>query len=129
MGIENWQLGVGQINAALVRQDLNALAVNYPAASEALQVNTNTLDVRYNNIPLWDNATLALLARYSVANKSDTYKNREDNGSYYSIKDSWLAGVVVRQALSAGGFEEFTVQAADNSLASGFAPPFGPSPT
>lgn len=129
VGIENWQLGVGQINAALVRQDLNAHAVSYPAASEAMQVNTNTLDVRYNNIPLWDNATLALLGRYSVANKSDTYKSREDNGSYYSIKDAWLAGVVVRQALSAGGFEEFTVQAADNSLASGFAQPFGPSPT
>lgn len=104
-----------------MRQDLDAHAVNYPVSHNTLQVNTHTVDLRYNTLPLWDRATLELFGRYSLANKSATYRAAEKAGHYYSIKDAWLAGAILRQSFSAGGFEEFTLQAADNALASGFA--------
>ncbi|AMO47434.1 Porin, LamB family [Enterobacter sp. FY-07] len=121
VGIENWQVGAGKLSMALVRQDLNAHAVNYPATQDAMQVNTNTVDIRYKEIPVASNTTAELLGRYSRANKSDSYQNSENNGSHFSVKDAWLAGAVLRHRFDAGGFEELTVQAADNSLASGFA--------
>lgn len=121
IGVENWAIGAGKLNVALVRQDLDAHAVNYPVSHNTLQVNTHTVDLRYNALPLWDRATLELFGRYSLANKSATYRAGEKAGQYYSIKDAWLAGAILRQSFSAGGFEEFTLQAADNALASGFA--------
>lgn len=123
IGIENWQLGAGKLNIALVRQDLDAYAVTYPAVKEsgALQVNTNTVDMRYKDLPVGGNTTLELIGRYSMANKSGAYKTGEQDGHYYSIKDAWLTGGILRHRFKMGGFEELTVQAADNSLASGFA--------
>ncbi|MGY5955656.1 carbohydrate porin [Kosakonia sp. BK9b] len=128
IGVENLPVGTGKLNVALVRQDLNAHPVNAPVNQGAMQVNANTIDVRYKDLPLWDNATLELLGRYSLTNKSDDYKSHENSGSHYSIKDSWLAGAVLRHNFHSGGFEEVTLQAADNSLASGFALISGASP-
>lgn len=123
VGIENWKLGPGELNVALVREDLDAHPAGYPDTDtdDSIQVNTNTVDIRYKELPLWDDATLEIFGRYSMANKSDSYKHEEDTGSYYSVKDAWHTGAILRQSLKGGGHEEFTVQAADNSLASGFA--------
>ncbi|WLI76186.1 carbohydrate porin [Kosakonia sp. H02] len=121
IGIENWQLGAGKLNVALVRQDLDAHAVSYPATRDVMQVNTNSVDIRYKELPVGDDTTLELIGRYSLANKSDSYKAHEKSGRYYSIKDAWLAGGILRHNFKRGGFEELTVQAADNALASGFA--------
>lgn len=47
--------------------------------------------------------------------------NNEIDGLSYKLKDAWTAGVILRQGLYNGGFNEFTVQGASNSIASGFA--------
>lgn len=121
LGIEKWKIGQGDLNVALVRQDLNARSVDYLTSNKSLQVNTNTLDVRYRNMPLWDNATLEINGRYTAANKSDTFKSGEHKGEYFNMKDAWLAGAILRQKFKKGGFDEITLQVADNSVASSFS--------
>ncbi|MCL2898499.1 carbohydrate porin [Brenneria tiliae] len=121
VGIENWQVGPGKVNVALTRQDLNAHAVDYATSGNSQQVNTNSIDLRYKELPLWDKATLEVFGRYAMANHNDTTRSKENDGSYYSVKDSWHAGVILRQNFTDGGFNELTLQGADNSIASGFA--------
>ncbi|RLM27031.1 porin [Brenneria alni] len=120
VGIENWQVGPGQLNVSLTRQDLNAHAVDYNASGNSQQVNSNSIDMKYKHIPLWDKAELELFGRYAMANANDTNRKNENDGSYYSVKDAWYAGVILRQSFSSGGFNEFTLQGANNSIASGF---------
>ncbi|OSN02465.1 MULTISPECIES: carbohydrate porin [Enterobacterales] len=118
IGLENWQLGPGKVNVALVREDLDAHAVD-SSVSQTQQINTNTLDARYTAIPLWDRATLDLFGRYSAANKTDLNKHNENNGTYYSVKDAWHAGARLTQNWQNGGFTYVTAQMANNSIASG----------
>lgn len=124
VGLENWQAGLGKLNISLTRQDFNAREVGYEVDSdktETQQINTNSIDLRYKEIPLWDKATLEFFGRYAMVNKNDDNRKGERNGTYYSVKDSWHGGVIVRQNFDAGGFNEFTLQMADNSIASGYA--------
>lgn len=121
VGIENWQLGPGKLNMALTRTDVKAHAVDYTTSGNTQQVNSNSIDVNYKDIPLWDKATLEMFGRYTMPNKTDTNRRNEDDDSYYSVKDAWYAGVILRQNFTGGGFNEFTLQGASNSVASGFA--------
>lgn len=118
IGLENWQLGPGKVNVALVREDLDAHAVD-SSVSQTQQINTNTIDARYTAMPVWDNATLDLFGRYSAANKTDLNKRDENNGTYYSVKDAWHAGARLTQNWQNGGFTYLTAQMANNSIASG----------
>ncbi|HDX8902196.1 TPA: carbohydrate porin [Klebsiella michiganensis] len=120
IGLENWQLGPGKVNVALVREDLDAHAVD-SRVSQTQQINTNTIDARYTAMPLWDRATLDLFGRYSAANKTDLNKHDENNGTYYSVKDAWHAGARLTQNWQNGGFTYVTAQMANNSIASGMA--------
>ncbi|HEE4270511.1 TPA: carbohydrate porin, partial [Klebsiella pneumoniae] len=55
VGLENWQVGAGKFDIALIREDVD----DYDRSlSNKQQINTNTLDVRYKEIPLWDKASL-----------------------------------------------------------------------
>ncbi|WCG84638.1 carbohydrate porin [Pectobacterium sp. A5351] len=126
VGIENWQLGVGKLDVSLNREDVNARHALYNPRNSSSpqnkhQVNTNAIDIRYKGIPLWDDATLSLIGKYAQANKDNTQKNDESDGLSYKLKDAWTAGVILRQGLYNGGFNEFTVQGASNAIASGFA--------
>lgn len=85
------------------------------------QMNTNSVDVRYRNIPLWDDATLSLMAKYSAPNKTDQQQDNENDDSYFEMKDSWMLTSVLRQNLQRDTFNEFTLQVANNSYASSFA--------
>lgn len=118
IGLENWQLGPGKLNVALVHEDLDAHAVD-SNVSQTQQINTNTVDGRYTGIPLWGNATLDLFGRYSAANKTDQNKHDENNGTYYSVKDAWLSGTRLTQSWQNGGFTYVAAQIANNSIASG----------
>ncbi|BFO33072.1 carbohydrate porin [Klebsiella pasteurii] len=129
LGIENWKIGPGKFNVAVVRQDLNARALDYKTSGNSLQLNTNALDIRYREIPLWDKATLELNGRYNMANKSDVVKSGESDGQYYQVKDAWLAAAILRQKFKTGGYGELTLQVADNSIASSFAKISGANPT
>lgn len=121
LGLENWQLGPGKLNVALTREDVKAHAVDYATSGNTQQVNANSAEVRYKDIPLWDKATLEIFGRYAMPNETDDNRKNENNGSYYSVKDAWHAGLILRHNFTGGGFNELTVQGADNSIASGFA--------
>ncbi|WP_416414275.1 carbohydrate porin [Pantoea sp. App145] len=129
LGIENWKIGPGKFNFSIVRQDLNARAVDYSTSGQTVQVNSNTVDMRYRELPLWENATLELDGRYAAANKSDTVKSGESDGKFYHVKDAWLAGAILRQKFESGGYDELTFQVADNSIASAFARISGANPS
>ncbi|MEA9391870.1 carbohydrate porin [Acerihabitans sp. TG2] len=125
VGIENMNAGIGKLDMSLTREDLDVYSRDFASKT---QMNTNSLDLRYKNIPLWDSATLSFMGKYALANKNDTQDDNERNGSYFKLKDAWMAAVIVRQQLSRKGFNEFTLQGANNSFASSFARYSGASP-
>lgn len=118
VGIENWALGVGLFDMSLSRDDVDVYSRDFTRTS---QMNTNSVDVRYRNIPLWDDATLSLMAKYSAPNKTDQQQDNENDDSYFEMKDSWMLTSVLRQNLQRDTFNEFTLQVANNSYASSFA--------
>ncbi|MGM3176228.1 carbohydrate porin [Dickeya lacustris] len=125
VGVENIKWGVGAFDLALTREDID---VYNRSLTQFQQVNTNAVEARYKGIPLWDGASLMVLGKYAMANKNDSQKNNESNNNYFPMKDSWLGGVVVRQSLPNNGFNEFTAQLANNSIASSLARYAGSSP-
>ncbi|WP_322355366.1 carbohydrate porin [Klebsiella quasipneumoniae] len=120
VGIENWRLGPSYLNMALTREDLDAHSVN-PDDDQTQQINTNTIDIRYNKTPVWSDATVDVWGRYSTPNKTDLNKKNEDNGTYFSVKEAWHVGGTLTQNWKRGGFTNFSFQTANNSIASGFS--------
>ncbi|MFU0965522.1 carbohydrate porin [Kluyvera ascorbata] len=118
VGIQNWNLGVGQLDASLSRNDVDVYSRDF---NNTTQMNTNSVDLRYRNIPLWQDGSLSLMGKYAFANKTDEQKKNESNNSYFELKDTWMATGIVRQALDRDGFNEFTLQVANNSYASSFS--------
>ncbi|WP_213714611.1 carbohydrate porin [Cedecea lapagei] len=118
IGIQNWNLGVGQLDASLSRNDVDVYSRDF---SHTTQMNTNSVDLRYRNIPLWEKGSLSLMGKYAFANKTDDQKDNENNGSFFKLKDTWMATAIVRQDLPRDTFNEFTLQVANNSYASSFA--------
>lgn len=118
VGIQNWNLGVGQLDASLSRNDVDVYSRDF---NNTTQMNTNSVDLRYRNIPLWQDGSLSLMGKYAFANKTDDQKKNESNNSYFEMKDTWMATGIVRQELDRDGFNEFTLQVANNSYASSFS--------
>lgn len=118
VGIQNWNLGVGQLDASLSRNDVDVYSRDF---NNTTQMNTNSVDLRYRNIPLWQDGSLSLMGKYAFANKTDDQKDNENNNSYFEMKDTWMATGIVRQELERKGFNEFTLQVANNSYASSFS--------
>lgn len=118
VGIQNWQLGPGQLDASVSRNDVDVYSRDF---SHTTQMNTNSVDLRYRNIPLWQDGSLSLMGKYAFANKTDDQKSNEDNGSCFKLEDTWMTTAIVRQNLPRDAFNEFTLQVANNSYASSFA--------
>ncbi len=118
VGIENWTLR-WLFDMSLSRDDVDVYSDS--DFSRTSQMNTNSVDVRYRNIPLWDDATLSLMAKYSAPNKTDQQQDNRNDNSYFEMKDSWMLTSVLRQNLQRDTFNEFTLQVANNSYASSFA--------
>lgn len=125
VGLENWKVGPGKVDIALVREDVD----DYDRQlKNKQQLNTNTIDLRYKELPLWDKASLMVSGRYVAANQSSSEKYNQDNNGYYPWKDTWMVGTTLTQKLDAGGFNEFSVLLANNSIASSFSRYAGSSP-
>ncbi|EAZ2928997.1 carbohydrate porin [Salmonella enterica] len=118
VGIENWALGPGMLDVSLSRDDVDVYSRNF---EHTTQMNTNSIDLRYRNIPLWKDGTLSLMAKYSPPNKIDQQKDNENNDSYFEMKDSWMLTSIIHQNLDQDAFNEFTLQIANNSFASSFS--------
>lgn len=118
VGIENWAMGPGVFDISLSRDDVDVYSRDF---SKTTQMNTNSIDVRYRKIPVWDKGTVSFMAKYSTPNKTDEQQSNEDNESYFDMKDSWMLTSIVRQDLERDTFNEFTLQVANNSFASSFS--------
>ena len=103
VGLENIKIGPGNLDIALNREDLS---------TGTEDINANVVDIRYKNIPLAENMTLEVAGKYHKANKSEGQKSLE-------LKDAWLSTFVLRTGFENGGFNELSLQAATNSVASG----------
>lgn len=125
VGLENLQLGKGLLDLSLTREDFQLYSRDFSSTSD---MNTNAFEVRYRNLPLWEGGELSLMAKYSAPNKTDEQKTAERKKESFDVSDAWLATGVVRQQLQRKGFNEFTLQAANNSYASGFANYDGANP-
>ncbi|ACX88494.1 porin LamB type [Pectobacterium parmentieri WPP163] len=125
VGIENINLGKAKLDVSLTREDID---VNNRSRTSKKQENTNSIDLRYRNIPLWDRGSLTLAGRYTMANKTNEQKNNEDNGTSYKLKDAWMTAAILRQEFQEKSFNEFTLQVANNSIASSFSRSTGSSP-
>ncbi|MTD29059.1 carbohydrate porin [Erwinia sorbitola] len=118
VGIENMIAGPGKLDLSLTREDMDVYSRDL---AHKTQMNSNVIEVRYKDLPLWDSAKLTLEGKYSIANKTHDQKKNEDSNSFYKLKDAWLATALVHQQLQHKGFNDFTLQVANNSIASGFA--------
>jgi carbohydrate-specific outer membrane porin len=117
VGLENIKIPVGNLNVALTRQDVDA----YNRTQTATQVvNTNAVDLRWKDIPIFSNQTLELDGIYISANKTSGNKTNENENNYYNVKNAWAVNAIVRTPLQNNGFDEFTLQVANNSIASGY---------
>lgn len=125
VGLENWKVGPGKVDIALVREDVDDYDRDL---NNKQQINTNTVDLRYKELPLWKDATLMLSGRYVAGNQSASEKSNQDNNGYYRWKDTWMVGSTLTQKLSDGGFNEFSLLVANNSIASSFSRYAGSSP-
>lgn len=117
IGIENLDIGVGKVDLAVVRADVNVKLKKPPLAPDAkneTEVDLNEFEVRYYDIPLWKDATLGANIRFSAPNKS---KLQDD----ITVKNAWLASLILTQNEFFGGFNQFTLQTATNSVAAQFA--------
>lgn len=119
VGVENLEIGVGKLDLALLRADVNVKVNKKIAGTDAIKVkhedvDVNEIEVRYRDIPLWKDAFFAVNARYSAPNKS---KLQDD----VTIKNAWVGSVVLRQNNFLGGFNQLTLQTATNSVASHLA--------
>lgn len=126
VGIENMPLGQGVIDFSLSRNDVNVYARDPHSrlgvdTTTSTKVNTNSVDIRYRNYPLWENASLSLMAKYAWGNENNTQKSPPQGRDYFHVKDSWMTTTTLRQALPQNGFNELTLQVANNSYASSFA--------
>jgi len=118
VGIQNWKLGVGEFDASLVRNDLDVYSRDF---ARTTQMNTNAIDLRYRNIPLWEKGTLSLMGKYTFANKTNEQKQNEADNDYFKLHDTWMGTAIVRQELNNSGFNEYSLQVANNSHASSFS--------
>lgn len=112
VGLENIKLPVGDIDAAVLREDIS---------TDSQQINTNFIDVRYKNIPIFGSTTLELAGKYHAANKTDSQSD-------ITLKNAWLGSVIFKTTMLDGGFDEFGFQGANNSLASSMMKLTGSSP-
>jgi len=117
VGIEDLTIGPGKIDLSIGREDLN----NYSRdMTSKKQVNTNSLDLRYKDIPLWKNTTIEFDGRYALANRSQSQKEAQNNDEYFKMKDAWLFTTLLKNKFD-DGFLDVSLQLANNSIASSFA--------
>lgn len=122
VGIENLKVGIGSLDLALVRADVNIKTVERSIDSNGTviektkknDIDLNEIEARYHHIPLWENANLGVNVRYSAPNKSDLQDQ-------FSVKNAWLGSLILRQNEFFGGFHQLTLQTATNSVAAQFA--------
>ncbi|MFJ5440940.1 carbohydrate porin [Pectobacterium sp. CHL-2024] len=123
-GIEKLPVGPGTMDFAITREDLKVYSTACDIGTkcnDTSDTNTNQVELRYNNLPLGDSITLSFSGKYLAPNKTDTQKKGSNEQQYYDLKETWFAHALLKAKLPRGGFNDFALQAANNSIASNFS--------
>ncbi|HDT6555354.1 TPA: carbohydrate porin [Raoultella ornithinolytica] len=126
VGINGWKLGSGELSLDIMRADVD----NYKSycfrfgqscmdSSDYKTVNTNMFDIMYSKVPVFDNSTFDIHAKYAWANKTSEDKKLEGSGEYYNVKPSYQLLLAVNTP-ALGGNNEVSFQTANNSIASSY---------
>ena len=118
VGINNLTVGPGSLDIGLLRYDFTVFKSDF---TNSEKVNTNTVEFRYNNLPVADNYTLGFMGKYVMANKTDAVKAAEAAGEIVDLKNAGMVGAVLKQKFDDGSYNEFILQAANNGIASNMA--------
>jgi len=125
VGIQDLHIGPGYVDMSLGRNDYKVFKTDFSGSED---VNTNTVELRYNYIPLSESLKLNLFGKYTMANKTDAQEQMEASGELFDLKDAWMVGASINQTLANGGFNDFIVQAGNNGIATNMARIHGANP-
>ena len=115
VGLENWKVGPGKIDIALVREDVDDYDRSCKTNSRLIPI-LLIYAIKISRYRI--KATLMVSGRYVTANESASEKDNQDNNGYYDWKDTWMFGTSLTQKFDKGGFNEFSFTVANNSIAS-----------
>ncbi|WP_224378820.1 carbohydrate porin, partial [Klebsiella michiganensis] len=123
-GIEKLPIGAGTMDLAITREDLKVYSTTCDIGTkcnDTSDTNTNQVKLRYNNIQLGRDLTLSFTGKYLAPNRTDSQKKDSGEHKYYDLKETWFAHALLKAKLPHGGFNDFALQAANNSIASNFS--------
>ncbi len=124
-GIQNLKIGPGALDLAVGRNDYKVYKTNL---SGSTTVSSNTLQMRYNNIKLAPDLTLGFHGDYTMANPSQSQKDRAAAGEFFDLKDSFLAGTALKKTEADNSFNELIFQVANNGMATNMTRIHGANP-
>jgi len=117
VGVENIKSGDSDLSFALIRNDATA-DITTSTSTKHLD-NTNIIDIRYADIPVFNDSKLELIFDYAVINKTALQEYKEDTGLNYKAYNSFQPTVVLTTPVK-NGFNETVVQYADKGYAANF---------
>ena len=118
-GVENISVGPGKLSIAAIQADTNGDVGPVDPATGVIsneRVDSNTFDIRYAGIPLWQDATLELGYDFASANTSDLQDVQAHN-SGFDPEDGHMVTGELTWAMS-GGFNKTVLQYMAGGLAS-----------
>lgn len=140
VGLNDIEAGAGTLDISLLREDFEASNTDTyeyivtdtdgfqhtltGSATSSQTVNTNAVDIRYKGIALSEKSKLDLVVKYQLPNH--TAEAEDILG--YEVSDAVSAAALLNQDLDNGGFNQYTLHFATNSIASTFASIDGPNP-
>ncbi|MBH2846230.1 carbohydrate porin [Serratia marcescens] len=124
-GIQNLNIGPGALDLAVGRNDYKVYKTNL---SGSTNVSSNTLQMRYNNIKLVPDLILGFHADYTMANPSQSQKERAAAGEIFDLKDSFLIGATLKKIEADKSFNELVFQVANNGMATNMTRIHGANP-
>ena len=140
VGIEDIDLGSFKLGVSLLREDIKASDPNpevdytftddagdtqtvYKAAAKET-LNTNAIDIRFKGIQVGDSTTLDFVTKYQMPNNGDEVEDLVG----YKVSDALSTALIFNQSLENGGFHQYALHYATNSIATTFGNIDAPNP-
>jgi len=114
VGVEGIKNGNEDLSFALIRNDATA-DVTLDTSTKHLD-NTNIIDIRYADIPVFQDGKLEFIVDYAVINKTALQEYKEDTGLNYKAYNSFQPSVILTTPVK-NGFNETVLQYADKGYA------------
>ena len=140
IGLNDIDAGAGTLDISLLRDDFtasNSDSYEYivtdtegnthtltGSSTSSETVNTNGVDIRYKGIALGEKSKMDLVVKYQLPNH--TAEAEDILG--YKVSDAVSVAAIINQDFDNGGYNQYTLHFATNSIASTFASIDGPNP-